>query len=382
MTDFIAAVEKYGTSKAAYLALGISRSTFSDGLRRQRGTHTGRLGGKPPTADKPAPMAKASKGAPVNRLTFPAIPSRKEPIETLIARRTEHYQRIRNHTEAANWQTIGVNETRPIGLCLIGDPHIDDDGCCWPDLLRDTAVMRDTDGLYGVNIGDTTNNWVGRLARLFGNQETSQESARQMAEWWLTSAGIRWAAVILGNHDGWNEGGDIINRMCKDRVSAGVHDWAAKIEFAFPNGATCRVSLAHDFKGRSIYNAAHGLKREAIWHQDGAHLLAAGHIHYGEIGQCELPGGHNPWMVRVRGYKDYDHHALVNGYHEGRRFRSVVAIIDPTAPVENRVMVFGDVATGARALTALRAAHDEAAIAAATKPARMRSLKGNGGSRR
>jgi hypothetical protein len=209
--------------------------------------------------------------------------------------------------------------------------------------------------MYAVNIGDTTNNWVGRLARLFGNQETSQTSARQLAEWLLIHAGIKWAAVVLGNHDEWNEGGEIIKRMCATSTAhIPVHEWAAKLEFVFPNGSTCRASVAHDFKGRSIYNAAHGLKREAIWHQDGAHVLAAGHIHYGEIGQCELPGGHNPWLIRARGYKDFDPHALVNGYHEGVRFRSPCIIIDPNAPEHERVLGFENIRHAAIVLAAMR----------------------------
>lgn len=327
------AVARYGSVSAAARALGLSRTTFR-----------GRLDG-----------AKAKNSTADGALTFPALPDKREPIDTLIARRTAHYTRLKVHGDAARWQKIKVADHKPIGLCLFGDPHIDDDGCNWPRLLDDIAVCRRTPGLYGLNIGDTTNNWVGRLARLFGNQETSQTSARQMAEWFLLHAGIKWAAVVLGNHDEWNEGGDILKRMCASApVKIPVHDWSAKIEFVFPNGATCRVNAAHDFKGRSIYSTTHGPLREAIWNQEGAHLLVAGHIHYAGLQQIELPGGHNPWLVRVRGYKEFDPHALVNGYHEGQRFPAVVAIIDPNAPAEDRVTVFGSVRQGAAVLAAMR----------------------------
>jgi hypothetical protein len=340
--------DEYGSSAAAARALNMPVSTFKDRLKRER------RGKRPP-----------ARSATI--LEFPQLPDPREPIDKLLKRRTEHYRRQREHKAAATWQQIKVSDNKPFGLALIGDPHLDDDGCAWPSLMADIDVMKSTEGLYAVNIGDSQNNWVGRLARLFGNQETSQTSARQLVEWFLLNSGIRWAAVLLGNHDLWNEGGEIISRMCAAaKVTIPVHEWAAKVEFVFPNGATCRASLAHDFKGKSIYSTTHGPLREAIWNQDGANILAAGHIHYGGLQQVEIPGGHNPWLVRVRGYKEMDHFALHNGFHEGSRFASVMAIIDPTAPPEDRVLMFGSLKQGAAVLKAMR-------NGAVTKPKRKRA---------
>lgn len=352
------AVKAHGSVAGAARALGVSRSTFRNRLDAER---------------RVAPSTTAD-----GVLTFPSLPDRRESIGDLIERRTAHYKRLRDYSDAATWQKIKVKDNKPFGLCLIGDPHLDDDGCNWPRLIDDIAILRRTPGLYGLNIGDTTNNWVGRLARLFGNQETSQASARQMAEWFLTGAGIKWAAVLVGNHDEWNEGAEIIRRMCSAApVRIPVHDWAAKLEFVFPNGATCRVNAAHDFKGRSIYSTTHGPLRETIWHQDGAHIVCAGHIHFGGLQQIELPGGHNPWLVRVRGYKEHDPHALVNGYHEGKRFPSVVAVIDPSAPAEDRVTVFGSVRQGAAVLAAMRGdkIKPETKLKRPAKPAKKRKAR-------
>ncbi|MEQ1654009.1 MAG: hypothetical protein ABL897_16110, partial [Hyphomicrobium sp.] len=275
---FAAVVAEHGSINAAAEAAGINRCT-AQALFKKAGGKT-----------RPGVAAKYA-------LSFPVLPDRREPINSLLKRRAEHFGRQKAHAAAANWQQIKVADNKPFGLCLIGDPHLDDDGCNWAALSDDIAYLSRTPGLYGLNIGDTTNNWVGRLARLFGNQETSQTSARQLAEWFLTGAGIKWAAVLLGNHDEWNEGGEIIKRMCAAApVRIPVHEWAAKLEFVFPNGAKFRVNAAHDFKGRSIYSTTHGPLREAIWHQDGSHVLAAGHIHYGGTQQVEIPGGHNPHL--------------------------------------------------------------------------------------
>ncbi len=345
--NYSQAVDQYGTKSAAARALGITRNALVWRMNREQ------AGAAVP------PPAQTD-----HRLTFPDLPDPREPIDKLIRRRTEHYLRNKVYKEAAKWQQVHVNDTQPIGLALMGDPHLDDDGCNWPQLVEDVELIAATPGMYGVNAGDFSNNWVGRLTRLFGHQETSQTSARQLTEWLLLKAGVRWAACILGNHDEWNEGGEIIRRMAAlSTVHIPVHDWQAKLEFVFPNGATCRMNCSHDFKGRSIYSTTHGALREAIWSQsEGAHLLVAGHIHFGGLQQVELPGGHNPWLVRVAGYKEFDRHALVNGFHEGQRFRSAVAIVDPNAPEEDRVAVFGSVAQGARVLSGLRAARASVAV--------------------
>jgi hypothetical protein len=333
------AFDHYGSKAAAARALNLPVSTFKSRLYAEA---------------KKRPARPAARSATI--LEFPQLPDPREPIDSLIQRRSEHYQRKIAYREAATWQQIKVNDRKPYGIALIGDPHLDDDGCNWPALLDDVAILKNTPGLYAVNIGDTTNNWVGRLARLFANQETSQTSARQLAEWFLTKAGITWAAVILGNHDEWNEGGEIIKRMCASSpVTIPVHDWLAKVAFVSPNGAEFRANLAHNFKGSSIYSTTHGPLREAIWmQQDRPHLLAAGHIHFGGMQTIELPGGRIVHLVRVSSYKDDDRFALVNGFHEGTRFRAAMAIIDPDAPDHERCMTFPSLKQGAAVLRAMR----------------------------
>lgn len=336
--------------------------------------HTGqrlfkKAGGKPRAGIK---AGKVSTPA----ISFPEIVDRKEPIAELLARRTKHFERVRAHDDSLNWHKIKINSRKPIGLAFIGDPHLDDDGANWPLLLHHVAILKNTPGMFAVNIGDSTNNWVGSIARLFGKQETSQQSARQLAEWFLTGAGINWAAILLGNHDAWNEGGEIIRRMVGKQICSPVHDWAAKFELEFPNGERVRINAAHDFKGRSIYSTTHGPLREAIFAQnDDADIYACGHIHYFGLQQIELPGGRVPWLSRVRGYKEHDEFARTNGFHEGKHGASSLAIIDPTAPRSTRVTMFGDLVQGARVLAAMRGDSLDAIAAKAKRVAKPKTRR-------
>jgi len=55
-------------------------------------------------------------------------------------------------------------------------------------------------GIYGANIGDTTDNWpwTGRLARLWAESEVSDKTAKRMAEWFMFDAGVRWLLWLIG----------------------------------------------------------------------------------------------------------------------------------------------------------------------------------------
>src|SRR3546814_1021767 len=60
--------------------------------------------------------------------------------------------------------------TKPYGIIAFGDTHLDDDGANIP-LLRQHLEIASRPGVYGLNIGDSTNNWVGRSEeRRVGNE--------------------------------------------------------------------------------------------------------------------------------------------------------------------------------------------------------------------
>jgi len=152
--------------------------------------------------------------------TVDPVPQDGEPdAETLIAELTARHAKRAVHDTATKVQTVRVNVDGPIAVAFFGDPHIDDPGCAWGDLSRDVAICRDTQGFMAVNIGDTTNNWVGRLMGLYANQEVTSKQALKLIEWLLSE--LPWLITVGGNHDchdmetealtgrGWVYGSDI-----------------------------------------------------------------------------------------------------------------------------------------------------------------------------
>lgn len=169
-----------GNKTAAAKKLGIARGTFRRRL-------------------KAAQTALSTKEKP--DLQFPQFPNANPTAKEILEWQCKKYNKLSAAHSARHWYDVKVNIDGPIGVTFFGDPHIDDNGCNTPMLMHHCEIHRNTPGLYGVNCGDTTNNWVGRLGRLFAEQDASQETARILANWLLSGSGVTWLAWILGNHD-------------------------------------------------------------------------------------------------------------------------------------------------------------------------------------
>ena len=175
-----AAFELHGSMSAASSALGISRHAVARALKSPR-------------------LEELLKEK--SALEFPDFPDDDIPVEQELKQAAERFEKRYAAVKAHEWFTIKVNDPLPIGILWFGDPHIDDNGCNLPRLLRDVELCRDTEGLYGANIGDTTNNWSGRLVKLYANQDASLRTARRRAKWFMLDSGVEWLVWLMGNHD-------------------------------------------------------------------------------------------------------------------------------------------------------------------------------------
>lgn len=329
---------KYGSVRAAAQALGIGRGTLVNRIE----------------------MAKTRMGAQ-DGLSFPEFPSDDIPVERIIDMMEERSALRKQSYEAHTWFPVKVTEKKPIGLLWFGDPHLDDNGADWALIKHHAKLCQDTPGLYGANIGDTTNNWGSKLAHLYSNQDTSVKTARRLAEWFMLDSGIRWALWLIGNHDAWGDGAAILDLMAKKHKTQKIitHDWEARFVMQFPGGHEVRINAAHDFAGNSMWNPLHGAVKTA---KQGDHidLLVCGHKHNWAISQWEMAAqGNIPVMIRVKGYKTYDKYSQRLGHYEQKEGSAILTILNPYAKnASGRVLAFADVDSGAEYLTWLRSQHE------------------------
>lgn len=298
--------------------LGISRSSLYNRLERAESEY----GMKPDSA--------AHRPAKPPPFTVDDLPHDGEPdAEELIALLAERHRKRKAHHDAARLRQVRVTMDGPIGIAFFGDPHVDDGGCAWGDLERDVGICRDTPGMLAVDVGDDSNNWVGRLAKLYAHQEVTSKQALKLVEWLMLS--LPWLLRIKGNHDAWNtEKGDPADYIHRLFSQLGVlEESGARLEVHLPAGASFKMHVRHDFPGASQFNPAHSMVRETLFdHRD--HILACGHRHTSGY----MPIWHNdPRRLchgfRVGTYKDFDHFAKEKGFREANWARSMCAVVDP-----------------------------------------------------
>lgn len=323
------------SERAAAQTLGITRATLRRSMDR---------------------LLRLTGNESVTALEFPDFPPSDLPIDSIIDSMEER-SRIRRESHAAHtWFPVKVKDDKPIGIMWFGDPHVDDDGCDWGLLKRHIAICKQP-GVYGVNIGDTTNNWAGRLVSKYASQETSAKTAGRLAEWFMLDSGIKWLVFLLGNHDQWGDGASILQQMAKryGTQKLTLHDWEARFSLQFPNGRQVKIWAAHDFPGDSMWNPLHGSVKAARFGPD-VDLLVHGHKHNWGVSQWELADkGTTPTMIRVRGYKFNDDYARRIGKTEQDGGSAIMTIINPKATTtEGRILTFVDVDSGADYLKYLR----------------------------
>lgn len=310
--------EKTAIGEAARRA-GISHRAFLNTLERAKGQFG--------LAPDPARFRPRPQPAP---FTIEGLPDDGEPTaEEMIATLAERHRRRQDHHEAAKLRQVRVHLGGPIGIGFFGDPHVDDGGCAWGDLESDVRICRDTEGMLAVDVGDNSNNWVGRLMRLYADQEITPKQSLKLIEWLMTS--LPWLLWEDGNHDTWNtEKGDpteVMHRLLK-RVGL-MNSGGTRMQLNLPAGVSFTMHVRHDFPGGSQFNPAHALVRETLFgYRD--HILACGHRHSSGY----IPVWHNDPRrlchgLRLGTYKDFDKYAKDKGFQESNWARSMATVIDP-----------------------------------------------------
>ncbi len=305
------------------------------------------------TADRPVTGRKHEVPPPPKEPFEVHDPGDPIDVQELLAERKLKFARKRDYEENRKLIPVDIKLDGPIGILHFGDPHVDDDGTDVEALERHTDLVRETEGLFAANVGDTTNNWVGRLARLYGEQSTSAAEAWALAEWFMGRC--QWLYVIAGNHDLWSGAGDPIQWMAR-KVDSLRQPSEARLNLRFPNGREVRVNARHDFAGTSQWNPAHGPMKAA---QMGTHdhIMVCGHKHKSGYGVIKDPAnGVISHAIQVASFKVYDRYAMERGFRDQHISPACLTVIDPDAADEvGLVQVFWDAELGAEFLRWLRA---------------------------
>lgn len=296
---------------------------------------------------------KNTRKSNLDKLSYSAILDKNPSVEKLWEKRLEEFKRNKSHEESKQNVIIKVNESKPIGLLLFGDPHIDDPCCDVERLLRDVELCESTLGMYGINIGDATNNWVGYLAKLYSKQETTQDQSYILLEDLIKR--VPWLFTVSGNHDMWNNNyASVLNKMHKvlnfdDEVS---------VRLQFNNGREFKIHSRHNYQGNSQWNSAQGIVKWAKTRGTNYDLLIGGHKHtccYNQV-VSKINGNYHIYHCEQLGsYKRYDDYAISGGFEDTNVSPSILYILNPNeSDPDKKISRFTNIEQGTQFLKMIR----------------------------
>ena len=254
----------------------------------------------------------------------------KRPVQDLVEERKIKFAYKKAEEEYRHLVHVKIKSDKPIAICHLGDPHLDDDGTDIGKLEHDLNIIAKTDGMYSANVGGSRNNWTGRLGRLWADQSTSAKEAIQLLEWFLAQSNPLY--LIGGNHDLWSGADDPLKWMVTQGGNFGPSE--VRLSLDFPNGRSAIVNARHSFPGRSIYNNAYGPMRAAQmgWHD---HILVCGHLHKSGYGVVPDPSSKRiSHCIQIGSYKCFDSFAKERGFPNQLIEPYAVTFIDPNAKTE------------------------------------------------
>ena len=243
---------------------------------------------------------------------------------------------------------------KPLGILHLGDLHLDDDGVDL-DMLNNHLEIAKANGLLLGNLGDSLNNWVGGLAKLYGKQTTTVEQALKMLKDFLRNN--KFLYTIVGNHDKWNEGRYLLEEYLDGNGFVGED---IRLELVFPNDNSVTIHARHSFAGQSSFNTAHGALRHALFNRK-SDLIIQGHLHstgYGLVKDVET--GATCHCVAVGTYKMFDDYRESQGFRDNNISPCVVTIINPYLAYAHpdKLKIFYDPSEGVDYLNYLRTKYD------------------------
>ncbi len=252
------------------------------------------------------------------------------PNEAFLSARDRMARDYQQKKAKGDWRkpVLRTLPPEPFRLKLFGDPHLDDPGCDAELFIE--HMMELDEGIYGVLIGDTFNNWTKSLAHLWkGSGDPS--SAWTVFEHVMEERGRYVLAACSGNHDDWtNAPADPIDMVMK-RHGVIYRKGAVRLALAFEGLAPIFVALRHKWRGGSIYSPAHGIHRAAIfgWRDD---LMVGGHTHVDEPRMRVHPDGFVSHACQLSSFKDFDEFADVQGFMPHKLKAVWDLVLDPRRP--------------------------------------------------
>ena len=247
--------------------------------------------------------------------------------------------------------TVDIDDEKPIGICFTGDWHV---GGLYTDheqLLKDSKLIKNVDGMYSVLMGDYSDNYITR-SHAGGQYEQilNPDKQRDLVEYLFTEFyASRNIAVLKGNHDNWEykETGEDFVKYLARKIDSPYLWYGGEIRLRFGE-VTYRIHAHHSYKYNSSINTTNSQRN--LFAATHADIIALGHVHTNETHAKSAGGKDTVWM-RTGSYKITDDYSQwLGGLRSDPRVPMVILF-----PDRKKIIDFRDMRDGVEYLVMKRA---------------------------
>lgn len=246
--------------------------------------------------------------------------------------------------------TISLDEDKPVGIAFWGDWHMGCRGVDYDKLDEDTEIIRNTDGLYVIGMGDYKDNASG-LVHQDGTHDsiatTDLQDKLVMRRFEQTAD--KHIVTIRGCHDDWdkrNSNKDFIQALCG--ITGAVNLWHGGIINLTVGDIEYRIGARHKYKFESSLNTTN-TQRNFMNEFGPCDIIALAHKHFCELEHTERMGTEVIYL-RSGSYKRYDEFGQKLAGYEGIHGVPLCILF----PHERQIIPFRRLEDGVAVLKTLR----------------------------
>lgn len=308
MTDYVKAVEEYGSFQKAGDALGKAKSVVHYNYHKQK--------------------------SELENYGYDFNGGEKTPAQAWDSHVGAFEQKV-GKSLSRQWRTI-KRSSGPFIIFHCTDPHVDDDGAALNVLASDIEASHQLDAIM-CHGGDLLNNWPlgGRLAQQWAHQQCTMPDALLRAEHYINI--FKPHVWVDGNHEEMNP---YLDSWIRSKFPDSVIDdyWTVNFKVQCGGSEPIKAVLSHKLgKGSSWFHKLHGHLREMMEGQE-ADIYMDGHLHCDGVIDHTLPErGMSALGVASGGYKMADKYARRISKSSGEiklRGRAHWLVCDPDAELD------------------------------------------------
>ncbi len=311
--------------------LGIGRSTLRHHLKRIYGDNF-------PRNDKGHAIREKFKDPP--EVEIPPLPSPEEDPDVTWGRMERVFDRNHKAERARDLVPIRIKTDKPIVIHIFGDLHLGNSGTNHHLLRRHSEIVAEHPQVFGIGIGDHTDNWFGKLAHKWSTMEITEDQELNLFKHWLDMVESKLLALVDGNHDIWPtpNSGAIRELLRGTKLLSGP--WV-RIRFILDNKQDFIFSCHHKGKGSSVVNDAHAAMTLAQRYWQDSDVVAVGHRHKSGLGGVYQPTFNKmSWGIQIGSYKQVDDYAARGAFRPSMSCPSVSILLNPSGGAHDRVVPF------------------------------------------